>query len=265
MSGEDQSDKDAHARASAGEDAAQRDDGGSAMRMKSGSFGLGMRSYFSSHMLWSAYERAESAREIEDQHEAQSRRGHFYPEHRAHVAASLLCAAAFLEGWINEIVEDVVVGHQVADRYPGLQDPGLRGIIADWWREHGREGSPLTKTEKLLGFAGVEPLDKTVDPYESADRLRHLRNALAHPRPETVWAATTTEMEPLRGRFLGAKTLAGSGNAWWPDHCLGYGCCAWAISSATNFSQHVEALVGIRDVNYRTVTMPPWLLPFGSS
>jgi hypothetical protein len=81
-----------------------------------------------------------------------------------------------------------------------------------------------------------------------------LRNTLVHYQPENMPAdwelVVKSRLQSLRGRFDNNRLMAGSGNPWWPDHCLGHGCAEWSVQSVVGLADHVSDLINLQ-LNYR--------------
>ncbi len=193
---------------------------------------LSMRNYFSTHLLWAAQDFATRTAAIERTHSGESR---FEIGHRAYVLGAVISAAAFLEAMINELFQDANDNYGIkGDGYIAPLSQRTRELMAGWWASSG-EGFErvLEKYELLLLFAAQPQLDKGAEPYQSADLLIKLRNALVHYKSESVSADIEHRFtKALRGRFDDNRLMEGSGNPWWPDHALGAGCAQWAFESA---------------------------------
>jgi hypothetical protein len=215
--------------------------------------GIVMRNYFSSHLLWMALHATERARAIEAAHAGRSA---FDIEHRAHVLSAIVGSVAFLEATANELFQDADDRHGITDDgYLVPLDEATVGAMAAWWQ--GTDGlrgmNVLGKWELLLVCAGKHALNRGAAPYQDAQFVVRLRNAVVHYRSENVSADSTHDMEAwLRGKFDDSRLMVGSGNPWWPDHCLGHGCAAWATRSAVAFADRVSDELGLRP-NYRRV------------
>ena len=85
--------------------------------------------------------------------------------------------------------------------------------------------------------------------------LVKLRNAVAHYQPEHLFANVPHR---LKGKFAANALMAGAGNPWWPDLCLGAGCAAWAIQTAMALADHVASAVGITP-NYQRIRQRGWM------
>ena len=73
-----------------------------------------------------------------------------------------------------------------------------------------------------------------------------------HYTPKTVSAEDPvyTHIYHVRSRFADNALMAGSGNAWFPDHALGAGCARWAVQSARAFGDEFVAVIGCK-ANYQ--------------
>jgi hypothetical protein len=209
-----------------------------------------MRSYFSAHMLWASRNFASKAAAVEAQHDEDSK---FNLEHRAYVISAVMNAASFLEPMVNELFQDAADDHgTTGDGYIAPLTSRTRELMSEWWAASGRGFERvLDQAQLLLVFAGAQKLDRGAQPFQDASQLVALRNALVHYRPEDVAAEvdhrfTTT----LRSRFADNALMAGSGNAWWPDHALGAGCAGWAFDTAKSTADEISSRMGI-EPNYQ--------------
>jgi hypothetical protein len=206
------------------------------------SVGISIRSYYSSSFLWASQHQAAIAARIEDGHEGRSV---FDVEHRALVLTSVLSAVSFLEAAINELFQDAADGH---DAYLTPLSPDVRRRMAEFWTctDEGAKLRPLDKYQMLLVLADKQRLDRGAQPFQNAALVVKLRNTLAHYLPEDRSPDIQHKLEQqLRGKFADNRLMTGSGNAWWPDHCLGHGCADWAWRSAMSFTDRVAAELGI--------------------
>lgn len=195
-----------------------------------------MRSYFSTHQLWAAQFAAEQAAAFE--RDFTGRIPVFSIEQRSYVTNAVFMSVAFLESAINEILQDIVDDHK---SYVGEIDPVIRRCISVWWGQsegQGRAaGSILDKYQSLLQFYGLPAMKKGERPYQDVDLLVGLRNELMHYKPEMMGGEELHKWEKrLRAKFEPNPLLKGSGNAYFPDHCLGGPCATWAVQSAKAFA-----------------------------
>jgi len=216
-----------------------------------------LRSYFSSHLLWTAQREAEIAGRMEAAHSGESR---FDVEHRGHVLSSIVASAAFMEAMINELYQDAADDHIPEDGYIAPLSASCRRLMAELWRAtDGGVLKAIRKYEMLLAFADAPPLDRGAKPHQDAALAIRLRNAILHYRPEdiSVDGEAHAMEQRLRGRFEDNAFMAGSGNAWWSDHALGYGAATWAIRSVKALADHLSDALGI-DPNYRRLDRGGW-------
>jgi hypothetical protein len=217
-----------------------------------------LRHYFSTHLLWTAFHASEQAREIEAAHEGEST---FDIEHSSYVLSAIVSAAGFLEATINEFYKDAYDKHGLTDDgyLVPLSAGTVQAMAATW--SGSNEGSKLNALEKwqlMQIFSGQEPLDRGSQPYQDAQLVIQLRNAILHYRPEHVAAAEPHKMEErLRGKFPENRLMEGSANPWWPSHCVGHGCAEWAARSALALADQVCAELDIRP-NYRRIADGGW-------
>jgi len=216
-----------------------------------------LRSYFSSHLLWTAMREAELAGRMEATHAGQSR---FDVEHRGHVLSSIVASAAFLEAMVNELYQDAADDHAPPDGYITPLSASCRRLMAELWRStDGGMLKEIPKYEMLLAFAEAPALDRGAQPYQDASLVIRLRNAILHYRPENVSVVDEAHAmeQRLRGKFEENALMAGSGNSWWPDHALGYGAATWAHRAVKALADHVSDALGI-DPNYRRIERGGW-------
>lgn len=215
-----------------------------------------MRSYLSTHHIWSAYHFSALAKQIEDEHVGRSR---FDWNHRAYTIGAVTCGVAFLEAAVNEIYKDAVDEHQSYIQTLGAD--GIRTLRLIWELTEGQNKFVriLDKYQWALKYLGREPIDTGRALFENAQLVVELRNALIHFKPETGGGGDQSKFEQKLAHKLGgekyptSKMFEGSaGNPFFPDHCLGYGCCAWTIDSVKGFADEFFRQIGIVP-NYQIV------------
>jgi len=217
-----------------------------------------MRNYFSSYLLWTASRASREAAVIEERHEGESR---FDIGHRSHVLTSILAAAAFLEAMVNELYQDAYDDHgSDGDGYIAPLTVEARSRLSTIWQatDEGEKLRPLAKYQLMLMASDQQQLDEGAQTFQDAKLVTQLRNAIAHYQPEDLSVDSPARMEQrLRGKFPDNRLMAGAGNPWWPDHCLGAGCAQWAVDSAIALADSVSDQVGIRP-NYIRVRDDRW-------
>ena len=193
-----------------------------------------MRNYFSSHHLWGAKLFAEEAEKIETNFTGQSR---FDIRHRSTVNASILSSVAFLESAINEVYKDAV------DKHPSylkdLDKPKIERLQQKWneWHtERKKNISTLKKYLVAMECCEVTPLSKGRSPYQEANLVIKLRNSIVHFTPDNSCDDIPQQFDELQSKLLENQLMSGSGNAYFPDKCLGAGCSKWALTAVTTFA-----------------------------
>lgn len=161
---------------------------------------------------------------------------------------AVFMSVAFLESAVNEILQDIVDGHT---SYTGEVDPVIQRCISVWWGQsegQGRAaGSILDKYQSLLQFYGLPAMKKGELPYQDVDLLVGLRNELMHYKPEMLGGEEQHKWEKkLRAKFKPNRLLAGAKNSYFPDHCLGSPCAAWAARSVKKFGDAYFATLQIQ-------------------
>jgi hypothetical protein len=203
-----------------------------------------IRSYFSAHHYYNSRHFTALCRQRE---EALSSRGVVADgRHRAYVIGAVLSSASFLEAFINELFQDAYDGY--VNRL-GAFDENARSLMASLWSvtevDH-KTLSALDKYDLALKLSGHGGLDKGREPYQSARLVVQARNFLVHYKPTDLGDNSRHHLEDkLKGRFDGSKLMAGSGNAWFPDHALGAGMAEWSVTVAEDLVDHFVTTVGI--------------------
>jgi hypothetical protein len=216
---------------------------------------IGMRNYFSTYLFWTGLQMTTLAAAIEAAHSGQSR---FDLRHRGYVLSAILAAEGFLEAMVNELFQDAVDEHNLSgDGYLAPLSRDTHLLMARMWQatDGGRGLGPLDKYDLLLAAVGMASLDRGRNPYQDAQMLGKLRNAVAHYQPEHLFANVPHR---LKGKFAANALMAGAGSPWWPDHCLGAGCAGWAIQTATALADYVASAVGITP-NYQRIRQRGWM------
>jgi len=210
-----------------------------------------MRVYFSSYHLWAADHLAKLARQIEDTH---LRRSRFDIKHRAYVTNSIFSSVAFMESAINELFQDA------SERYTAylssLPEQAVT-LLADYCNrttQKKRRGKSILGKYKLsLHLCGKKPFEEEESPYKEVNHVVQLRNTLVHYKPQTLGGDAIHQLtSQLMGQFPENKLMAGSGNPYFPDKVLGYGCAEWATSSVRKFCDVFFSEIGVIP-NYQQV------------
>ncbi len=213
--------------------------------------GVVARPYFSSHPMASSATLADHAKRIEDEHTGEPR---FDLHHRGYVVWAIVSAAGFLEALVNELFQDAFDDHAPPGGAITPLDDQARRLMAEYWRatDRGRLGQTLSKFQALLTFTRNPALNKGDPLYQDAQAIIDLRNALVHFRPQDLSPEDPDKMElRLKGRFADNKIMVGSGNPWWPNQCLGWGCARWSLQAVTAVADHLVLTTGVEPAYVR--------------
>jgi hypothetical protein len=194
-----------------------------------------MRHYLSGDLIRAA---ALFSREL---HRMESERGPTDADitrHRAFAIGAVTCSVAFLEAYINEFFSDT---DELPTSIGGLPSSTV-GLLAKMWNRHVPRLPALDKYQVALELAGKDALMNGQAPFQDAQLLVKLRNALIHYEPETVLVAprgtAQRDLEELERQLRDKFTLnpwTGIGNPFFPDRCLGHGSSEWAVNSSLAF------------------------------
>lgn len=221
---------------------------------------VSMRSYLSSHHLWAAHHFAELAGKIETEHKGKSA---FNIEHRAYVMNAILSSVSFLETCINEIFQDASDGQS---SYIQPLNENTQQLLGTYWKSVMKENrrdnlSILAKYEAALNLDKKDQFTKGENLYQNVDLVIKLRNELIHFKPSTLSSHDVDEnnfKNKLKGKFSLNVLMENSGNPFFPDKCLGYGCAKWAVEACKDFTNAFFSKLGIKP-NYQVVNIPPFL------
>ncbi len=165
--------------------------------------------------------------------------------HRSYVLGAVVFSVVFAEAAINEFYLDLQ--EQTSRRY--ALDNSVRTRIAQVWETAKIDKLPvLEKYQTALLLCGRHRFDESAQPFQEVNLLVKLRNVIVHFKPE-MSSATDYGKKNLRlvGMFeqrFASNQLAVSGNAYFPDHCLGAGCARWAVNSSYEFVKEFHREVG---------------------
>ncbi len=217
-----------------------------------GAISASMRVYYSSYHLWAARHFTRLAKDIEDAHTGHSA---FNIAHRSYVTSAILSAVAFLEATTNELFQDAADVHP---SYIKPLDARSTELLAGLWNESEQRSvsgwSILDKYQVALLCCGKPLFDKGAIPFQDAKFAIKLRNTLIHYRPETQSQDNLTKLGAgLKSKhFPLNRLMSGSGNPFFPDHCLGAGCSGWIVEAVQKFADEFFDRLQI-EPNYQRV------------
>jgi hypothetical protein len=178
-------------------------------------------------------------------------------EYWAYVTGAIFFAVSFLEATINELFADTADDTMVKiDSNLWQLEPKAISMMANFWKI-AIKGKPrfsiLEKYQVALILTDKPKFDTDINPYQDVSHLVNLRNALIHYKPEWIPHLSGTnknEMDPhkfekmLKVKFK-ENPMAGVGDPFFPDKCLGHGCAEWAVRSSINFVDDFFSRLGL--------------------
>ena len=146
--------------------------------------------------------------------------------HQACVIGAITCSVSFLECSINGLYDYARDLHRPTK---------FHNALASVWSEAFDRQPILSKYQIALTLARRELLPSDTEPYQSAEALIELRNAIAHPK-ELIG-----DRKRLRGfeRKLRGKYAFGPErdhrSEFFPERCLTTDCSLWAVTAVARF------------------------------
>lgn len=214
---------------------------------------ISVRNYLSAQHLWTARHNAELCRRREG--EVFGKRP-IDVQHRSYATTGVLLSVAFLEAVVNEVYEDCADGRHVGERVAPLSDAS-RVNLAGFWESAGNGRYPLLgKYQMALLLGGAKQFDKGMQPYQDAQLLVDLRNALVHFRPE--WHDSDGDRrlsKRLAERVKPSGLLsAEDGSDWVTVKVLGAAGAEWAVATAQRFASEWSVRLGVPRLFEREMT-----------
>ncbi|WP_141658569.1 hypothetical protein [Streptomyces mutabilis] len=176
-------------------------------------------------------------------------------EHRTYAMGAVLTAFAFLEASVNELLasaaEDQLEMGGGRGGLMGDERAALVGLQQAWGD---RGPSLLERAQLVLHLLRRDPFNKGEEPFQSADVLRRLRNALVHYRPE--WRAVgggrgdDRIAKDLTNLSIAPHPFATEGHSFFPDRCLGHGLASWAWKTSLAFTDDFLTRVGVQPIHH---------------
>jgi len=162
--------------------------------------------------------------------------GDFFDEQIAYFSATVMLSTASLESNINEYLLEIELN------FPELNDQ----MKKEAFNLIEKKGI-LDKYQFALIFKGKEKMTEGEQPFQDANALTKLRNALVHFKPE--WHDEQKEHKKLekllKGKFVPNPSLSPTNSVFFPQRCISYGCTQWAVNSAFNFMKKFSKLSGL--------------------
>ena len=222
---------------------------------------LAIKTYYSIQHLKSSYLLLEESRKIEfsDFSELEGvEKTELSSRNLAFVTGSIFSTIAFIEASINELLFDISLND---DRVKTLPKDNKKAIKDLWDREDRgslEKWSTLKKYQKTLELLDKEKFDEAFELFENVSLLIELRNTLMHFKPEwnSIHSPYMSENDnqhrltsKLEGKFELSIFFRSTGNPFFPNKCMGYGCAEWALKNAIIFVDEFYRKIGI-ETNY---------------
>lgn len=220
------------------------------------SYDFKFRTHFSIQLLIAARLFCDNSYNIENKHAKEflsvcdKEKRKFISDDFSFVTGAIISCVTFLEANINEFYKDCY--DKEIDRLEPLTEKIIKSI-GDSWEEVDRKRKPiLYKYNLALKLAAKEKFNKGIRPYQSVCLLIGLRNELIHYKTETV---TSSSFDPekrqeiekqLKGKFSENIFYKFTGNPYYPQKLLGYGCAKWAFNSVVLFCDEFYSKMGVK-------------------
>jgi hypothetical protein len=167
-------------------------------------------------------------------------------ELRAFVTGAVILAWSSLEAALNEFILLNAIRREspLSDAEKAI----IEAIGSEDLRPRERQHT-LELFNMMLRLLKKSPLIKTERSYQSASAVRHLRNALVHPKPGWIVTFSENPNENLSEQQKIVRQLRShlhlGHDATFPRDILNSECAAWAVSSCERFLQEFEKRSGV--------------------
>jgi len=205
-----------------------------------GSAEMDVRYSFTTQFLVGSAMFARHARKIEDT--TQSVTEEIQADHRAFVVSAIMQSVAAIEAEISEIIIHGP-GHQLGSN--GIDKDArdfllpLANVLDDC--------SSLERYELVLHLLQKSSIDRGAEPFQSADILVRLRNALIHYK--SVWGKELESKKLIKQlkqlRFEAPPFISKSSN-FFPHKILCSSCASWSVTTAKEFINRFYVHLNIR-------------------
>lgn len=167
--------------------------------------------------------------------------------HRAYVVSAITNAAAALEAMINEAFADA--SESEGGCVQGLPIESRSKLAAMWAVPKTSKFAILDKFDVAHLLITGQGLDHSHHRWRNASWVVRLRNEFVHFEPSWQQHGERSQKEQgkiergLKGVFA-ENAMAGTGNPFFPDKLLGYGCAEWSVRSVLGFADNFWASIG---------------------
>ena len=201
-----------------------------------------VKAHLAAFSLAAATDFAREALELEDRY---GQPGVIPPErHRSAVLASVVLAAAFVEGGVNEICRQAV--DRDRDVWTNYGEAELSRLSDSWELLEEQRTPTLRKCQVVLDVLRKPQFPQGEEPYQSAVGVFAVRNAIMHFKPEwdTERENHASLEQRLKGRFPLNRFVVAS-HRFFPHAALGAGLARWTCLSGIAFMTDFVARLGI--------------------
>lgn len=151
--------------------------------------------------------------------------------HSACVIGAVVCSTAFLECTVNGLYED-----SKSFSRPTKFHKALSSV----WSDAFERLPVLSKYQVALTLAKCDIFRIGEEPYQSAEALIELRNAIAHPKEILGSQKNQQRLEKrLHERYTFASPREHR-KEFFPERCLSAYCATWATRAAINFAMEFK-------------------------
>mgnify|MGYP000865092755 CR=1 FL=1 len=212
-----------------------------------------IRTYFSIQHIQSAALFCRITHALENQYDGNYNQ-ELFTEYKAYATNAIFSSVCFLEATINEIFCDAI---DSPDRISALGEDKIRLLGNMWSLDVPRTASyPIVDKYQIALTLLEKPLfDRGLSPFQDVQILVQLRNALMHYEPEWFlgYSSSNSELESLnklskrlKDKFEISKIFKNTGNSFFPDKCMGYGCAKWAVIKSIDFADNFFTKIGMK-------------------
>jgi hypothetical protein len=173
--------------------------------------------------------------------------------HRSAAIGSILSSVGFLEASINEFFASSQ--HDNLNLSGGALPEHDRQVVAAASDLVGKNKTTLDRYQLALHLLHYDPFDHGLEPYQDANLLVRLRNAIVHYTPQ--WrphadGPTTDKLSlALEGKGFPQNPFTGAGNPFLLDRCLGHGCTTWAWQASLALVDDFLRRAGVSGVHHQ--------------
>lgn len=215
------------------------------------------RTYFSIQLLMTAKLFCDNSYNIESKYAKEFLTMGKEEKHRlsrdniSFVTGSIISCVNFLEANINEFYGDAY-DKQYNDRLEPLSGESIKLIGEIWGTIDKEKKRILYKYNKALELVSKEKFNKGMEPYQSVCLLINLRNKLVHYKTETLKSSSFDPKnkhgleKKLSNKFIENSFYKFTGNPYYPEKLLGYGCAKWAFNSVVLLADEFYSKMGVK-------------------